>query len=257
MLKKEDVFEAITRARANAPARKFTQSVDCSVNFTGIDFSKQQNRVDVEVSLPHGSGGGGGKAIVFVKDKNFASALKGKADRIVTVDEIPSIKKKELDELLGSYSVFLAEGPAMLVVGKYLGQQLAPRGRMPKPVEPTIESFERAISRFGSAIKLSNKKGKNMPVVHVKIGNEKSSDSDLAENINAIYDALVAKLPNKQHSIKSVIVKLTMGAPAKIGDKNAAQSAAVSAKKVAVPTAAKGVAGSAKPVKKIFKGESA
>ncbi len=219
LLKRQDIIEAIKLAKVNSKPRKFVQAVDFTVNFAGIDFKKQENRIDVEVSLPHATGKSETKVLVFVKDKNFVPAIKDKADKIIMVDEIPSIKKKDLDLLMIEYPVFLAEGPAILIVGKYLGQMLAPKGRMPKPIQATAAAYGSAVSRFGSTTRITNKKGKFMPVVHIKIGNEKSKDEDLADNIEAIYKDLVAKLPNKHHNIKSTQVKLTMGKPAKLGEK--------------------------------------
>jgi large subunit ribosomal protein L1 len=225
LLKKQDIVEAVKAAKAASKKRNFVQSMDFTVNFTGIDFKKQENRIDVEVSMPHAAGKTEAKVLVFVKDKNFFLQIKDKADKIIMADEIPSIKKKQLDELINEYSVFLAEGPAMLVVGRYLGQQLAPRGRMPKPIEASEASFKNAVSRFGGTIRVTNKKGKNMPVVHIKVGTEKSDENNITDNIEAIYDALVANLPNKEHSIKSMYVKLTMGKPAKVGEKAAPEKA--------------------------------
>ena len=219
LLKRKDIIEALKLARENSKQRKFVQAVDFTVNFKDIDFKKQENRIDVEVSLPHAIGKSETKVLVFVKDKNFVPAIKDKADKIIMIDEIPSIKKKDLDLLMAEYPVFLAEGPAILIVGKYLGQLLAPKGRMPKSIQATAGAYENAVSRYGSTTRLTNKKGKFMPVIHLKIGNEETKDDDLADNIESIYNGLVAKLPNKHHNIKSTQVKLTMGKPAKIGEK--------------------------------------
>ena len=219
MLKREDVLSALQRMRDESKQRKFQQSVDFTVNFKGVDFKKAENQIDVSVNLPHSTGKTtGAKALVFVKDKNFASMLKGKAEKIIMDSEIANLKKKDVDLFVKEYDVFLAEGPAMIPVGKYLGQQLAPKGKMPKPIQPNIASYERTVSKRGTGVRVTNKKGKFMPLVHVTVGNEKHSNDQLVENILAIYTTILPSLEKKQHNIKSMFVKLTMGPPIKIGE---------------------------------------
>jgi len=216
-MKRKEVLETLARVRDASRERKFTQSVELIVNFKGINFKKPENRVDVDVKMPHPTGKqAGGKVLVFIRDKNFAEQIKGKAD-IILESDIAGIKKKDLDSLLEKYPAFLAEGPAMLTVGKYLGQQLAPKGRMPQLIQANVASFSAAAAKAGSVIKLTNKAGKYMPVVQAAIGNEKSKDEEIADNVMAIYEALIGKIEGKEQSIKSVLLKLTMGPAMKVG----------------------------------------
>ncbi len=215
---KKEVLQALAFARAKSKKRKFEQSFEFIVNFKGIDFKKAENRIDIEVKLPHSNGKASqGKVLAFIKDSNFAEELKGKVDKIIMENEIPNIKKKEAEQLIVDYNIFVAEGPAMLTVGKYLGQILAPKGRMPKPIQTSVESFENAIRGSGNSIRVTNKKGKFMPVIHTVVGKESFNDSDIADNVVEIYNALTNILPAKENNIKSCFVKLTMGMPVKIG----------------------------------------
>jgi large subunit ribosomal protein L1 len=50
---KEEVLKAVKTAREKSKQRNFTQSVDLCINFKGIDFKKQENKIDVDVKLPH------------------------------------------------------------------------------------------------------------------------------------------------------------------------------------------------------------
>ena len=43
---------------------KFTQSVEVILNFRGIDFSKPENRLNLDVALPNGKGGKEPKVVV-------------------------------------------------------------------------------------------------------------------------------------------------------------------------------------------------
>ncbi|MFH1257144.1 MAG: hypothetical protein V1494_07705 [Candidatus Diapherotrites archaeon] len=221
---KASVLGALKAMRDSSKPRNFTQSVDLALNFKGIDFKKADKRVDVDVVLPHSTGKQvASKALVFVKDKNFAEQLKGKASKIVLEQDISKISRKEMDGLLAEYSVFLAEGPAMLTVAKVFGQQLAPKGRMPKLIQPSVESFDASVEKFGGAIKVSNKKGKFMPAVHVRIGNEKMPDEQLAENFLAVFNSVVHSLESREQNLKSAYVKLTMGPAFEVSDKAAAK----------------------------------
>ena len=121
---RKQVLAALQRMRDESKQRKFAQSVDFTVNFKGVDFKKAENRVDLDVTLPHNVGKDVAvKVAVFVKDKHFAEQLKGKVEKIILEDDIPNMKKKDVEELVRDYAGLLAEGPAILTVGKYLGQQ--------------------------------------------------------------------------------------------------------------------------------------
>lgn len=206
--------------RDESKQRRFKQSVDFTLNFKGLDMKKPDNNIDVDITLPYASGKAtGGRSLVFVKDKDFALKVKEKANRVILESEIAELKKQDIEDIIKNYSAILAEGPVMLVVAKYLGQSLAPKGKMPIPIAPDMGSFERAMSGSAGTIKATTKKGKNMPLIHVNIGKEEMENSQLAENAMAIYNAIVPNLKDKTQNIKSAYVKLTMGPAIKVGEK--------------------------------------
>jgi len=45
------------------------------------------------------------------------------------------------------------------------------------------------------------------------------SNDDVTENVLTVYNSLLHALPNENHNIKDVYLKLTMGKPVKIGEK--------------------------------------
>ncbi|MEM4257059.1 MAG: 50S ribosomal protein L1, partial [Candidatus Diapherotrites archaeon] len=53
---KKQVLEALAFARAKSKKRKFEQTFEFIINFKGIDFKKAENRIDLEVRLPHSNG---------------------------------------------------------------------------------------------------------------------------------------------------------------------------------------------------------
>ncbi|MBI5553138.1 MAG: hypothetical protein HY917_00170 [Candidatus Diapherotrites archaeon] len=218
MFEKKDFSDALAKARQFSLKRKFSQSVELIINFAGLNIKKTGSQIDVEVKLPHVTGKiANVKTLVFLKDKQFAQKLQGKATRIIMDEELPSLKKKDMDVLMNEYPVFLAEGPSMLSVAKYFGQQLAPKNRMPKLVPSDLNAFDELVAKMSSVIKVSNKRGKILPLVQVMLGKEAHSDEALAENGMAVFNAVFDALGKDRQKIRSVYVKLTMGSPVKLG----------------------------------------
>lgn len=200
------LLEAIQKAKKDAPERKFVESVDLFINFKNIDFNKSESKINLELPLPNGRGKQF-KICVICSEEMAAKAKT--ASKIILKDEIASMDKKDVKKLAQEYQFFIAEANLMPEIGKRFGQILAPRGKMPKPIPPgahpetLIKTLERTV-----AIKT---KGKNMPVLHAPIGTKEMSDEQLAQNAEAIMNAITGKLPQKQQNIKSVFVKTTMG----------------------------------------------
>ena len=116
-----------------------------------------------------------------------------------------------------TYDGIFAEGPVMLSVARFLGQQLAPKGKMPKPIINLL-SFDEVLARAKTQITVTNKKGKFMPVVQAVVGKETMKDEEIAANILAVYDVVMNSLPQKKQNVKNAYVKLSMGPTVKVGD---------------------------------------
>lgn len=217
-MRKDTALAALKKLHEIAPKRKFSQSVELMINFTGLDMKKPTNQVNLKISLPHPTGKGSGKVAVFAKTDTMADSLKGKVDKIIMDKEIEAIAKDKmkLAELF-SFDALFAEGPSMLTVAKYLGQQLAPKGKMPKPIV-SAALFEEALAKARTQITVSNKKGKFMPVVHALVGKEGMKDEDMVENMITVYETVMNALPQKKQNIKNSYVKLTMSPAIKVGD---------------------------------------
>ncbi len=217
-MNKKDALAAIQKIKTKSKKRNFLQSIEMMVNFTGLDMKKPQNQVNVKVILPHSTGKGSGKIAVFAKTDGFAEAVKGRVDLIIREKEIEvlSKNKQKVAELI-TYDSLFAEGPIMLTIAKFLGQQLAPKGKMPKPVL-NVNSFDETLAKAKTQVTISNKKGKFMPVVHTVVGKEDMKEEDVVENMMAVFESVTNVLPQKKQNIKNVYVKLTMGAPVKVGE---------------------------------------
>jgi large subunit ribosomal protein L1 len=214
-MKKEQVLSALTKLDANSPKRNFAQSVELVITFKDIDLKKPANLFDLKVDMPYSTGRGEGKALLFATSKPFSDSVKTLFSRVIFEDEIAKMKKKEIAELLG-FDVLLAEGPVMIAVGKYLGQDLAPKGKMPRPIPANPELVKTELAKMKAGVRVTNKKGKGVPMVQVLVGKENMKPEELAENISKVYMEVEKALPKQRHNIKAVRVKKTMSPVVKI-----------------------------------------
>lgn len=194
----------------NKGQRKFKQTVEVAINFKDIDFSKQDNRLNLEVPLPNGKGKVKDIAL-FANDKALVEGARKNNIQVIDPTELEGVSKdpKRMQALL-SFDL-VAQASTMPQIARYLGQFLGPRNRMPKPVMPntSIENVAKELSRSVSI----KSKGKYLPTVHSVVGIEDMEPSKIYDNISEVVKAVGAKVG--QNNIKSVYVKLTMSKPMK------------------------------------------
>jgi len=212
VLKQENFEKAFTESLADKGKRKFTQRAELIINFKGIDFNKQENRLNLEVVLPHGKGKEP-KIAVFTDGGQVAYDAKQAGFSTISSSEITELAsdRPKLKSLIKDHE-FLAEPKLMMTVGKHLGQVLGTRDKLPKPIVGA--KMEALAERLKKTVKIRSK-GKYLPVAQCAVGSENMSSGELAENAQAVYDAVRNKVGD--HSIKSVYVKLSMGNPVKVG----------------------------------------
>lgn len=205
--------EAFNAALADKGKRKFTQTAELMINFTSIDFNKQDNRLNLEVALPKGRGKEY-KVAVFTDGGQVAFDAKNAGFATIGSEEIVKLgaDRPKLKALAKTHE-FLAEPRLMMVVGKHLGQFLGTRDKLPRPlVGATMAALADKARR---SVKLKSK-GKYLPVAQCAVGSENMSAEDLAENAYAVYEAVRGKVGG-DFFIKTLMVKLSMGKPVKVG----------------------------------------
>lgn len=193
--------------------RKFKQSVDVVINLKNIDMNDAKNRIEDEVMLPYGRGTEAKLALFASGD--LALKSKNHVDLLIKPEEIEELAKdkKKFKKIADEYDFFIAEAPLMPTIGKTLGIILGPRGKMPKPVPPTIDITGIA-KNLRKTVKVRSKTTKT---IHATVGQEEMSTEQIAENIDAILKRLEGKLERGKMNIGSVYVKTSMGPPMRIG----------------------------------------
>jgi large subunit ribosomal protein L1 len=201
---------AVTEARAKAAERKikFEQSFDLCINFRKkeMDVSKPENRLNQDLQLPN---------MLFPPvrvcafgDGDFAERAKSAGvERVVSKEDIPKVgeQKSERKGLAKTFDFFIASTDTMPLVGRYLGQALGSRGKMPRPTPPQAD-LGAVVAQYQRTVRI---RMKNTPTLHVKIGHEKMTDEQVAQNIAAVLSFIHSK--GHADKIGNLVVKMTMG----------------------------------------------
>ncbi len=205
---KQEILEAVKKAKDESKPRNFTQSVDVVINIKDLDVKKPENRIDEEVFLPKGRGKE--VKIAFIADGELAVQAKNAgADLVITKSELEEMGKnrKDAKKIANQYNFFVAQADLMPLVGRFLGPVLGPRKKMPKPV-PANAKPDPILERLKSTVKI---RIKDQPVIQAMVGSHEMEDEMIAENIEAVLGILDRNLEKGRNQIKSMYVKTSMG----------------------------------------------
>ena len=205
-----DVAEAIDLVKKNATA-KFDETIELHLR-TGCDGRHAEQQIRGAVVLPHGTGKTV-KVLVFAKGTKVDEAQAAGADFVGGEELIPKIQNEGwLD-----FDVVVATPDMMGVVGR-LGRVLGPRGLMPNPKAGTVTmDVTKAIEDI-KAGKVEYRLDK-ANIIHVAVGKASFTEEQLADNVNAIMDAIRKAKPAsaKGQYFRSVTLASTMGPGVKLG----------------------------------------
>jgi large subunit ribosomal protein L1 len=203
---------AVKKALENHKKRNFTETVDISINLKDVDLSVPKNRIQDDVILPNGRGRQ--VRVCVIGGNEMVSKAKTVADRVLTADELGKIAddKKQAKKMAGEFDFFIAEAPLMPVVGKRLGIVLAPRGKMPKPIQPGADP-KPVIETLRKTVTVRSKDRKTF---HAPVGTADMPPEQIAENIDMVLKRIAGKLERGTQNIGSVYVKTTMGSSEKV-----------------------------------------
>lgn len=207
------IAKAVEEAKKASKETKFTQSLDLIVTLKDIDPKKPENRFVESVELPN-QANKTVRVCVIASGDLALRARNAKADLVVDRDELEKLgrDKKAAKKIASSYDFFIAEAPLMPLVGKTVGGQLGPRGKMPTPVPPNapIDSV------IGRHRRLARIRLRDQLSVQCRVGTVDMSSEKIAENVQAVISRLEGRLEKGVRNFRRVALKTTMGAPSKV-----------------------------------------
>ncbi len=213
MVERKKILEAVRTAIESAPERKFSESVDLTVNLKNIDMAQPKNRIDETILLPQGTGRPIGIAVLG-KGEITTQAKEAGVDLIIGPEEIERLggEPREARKIANQYRFFLAETAVMPLVGRWLGVRLGPRGKMPLPIQQGMD-IRPIVERLRGSVKIRTKDKK---VFHANVGTTAMEPEQLAENIDAVLKRVESVLDQGALNVRSIYVKTTMGPAVKV-----------------------------------------
>ena len=204
-----DTAEAVALVKKAATA-KFDETVEAHIR-TGCDGRHAEQQIRGAVVLPHGTGKTV-RVLVFAKGDKANEAEAAGADYVGGEELIPKIQNDGWFE----FDVVVATPDMMGVVGR-LGRVLGPKGLMPNPKAGTVTmDVTKAINEI-KAGKIEYRLDKTN-IVHVPVGKVSFTEEQLADNFQAIMDAIVEAKPSslKGTYLKNITLASTMGPGVKV-----------------------------------------
>jgi large subunit ribosomal protein L1 len=211
----EEAAKLVDRTKVYLPAEavalvkqtstvKFNASVEAHLRL-GVDPRHADQMVRGTVVLPHGTG----KVVrvaVFAQGEKAQEALRAGADEVGAEDLVKKIEAGWLE-----FDVAIATPDTMGQVGR-LGRILGRRGLMPNPKAGTVTfDIERAVKEVkGGRVEFKVDKG---AIIHVPFGKVSFDESQLAENLAALVDAVNRAKPSgaKGQYLRTLSIASTMG----------------------------------------------
>jgi large subunit ribosomal protein L1 len=202
-----DVEKALAELRKDMEQRKFKQTLDLIVNLK--KFNLKKDAVNIFVALPHKT-----------KNKKICGFFEVKSDKIPTItkSEFAKYADKKLVKKLGNeYEFFIAQASVMPAVATTFGRVLGPLGKMPSPqlgilMDINEKSINEVVDRINSSVKVRTKE----PSIKIPVGGESMDDLKIAENVQAVYNAVEKALPRGKDNIKNIKIKFTMSKPVRV-----------------------------------------
>ena len=212
MLSNQQLAELAKKGKEQAKETKFTQSVEVMISLKEVDPKKTDLNINEIVYLPHPVSKQA--RLCFIGSGDLAVRAKNaKANLVMDPSQLENYggSKRDAKKLARSYDFFLADTALMPRIGKVLGQALGPKGKIPTPVPPN-SPIEAMINRMRTAVRVRSRGSLG---IMAKVGDSKLSEPEIADNIVAVVNAVSKKLPNGDKNIRTIMVKPTMGKPAK------------------------------------------
>ena len=191
------------------PTAKFVESVELHANLN-IDPKYADQQLRTTVTLPNGVGKQTTIA-VLTNEENFEEAKAAGADIIGNDELIEEITQSNIN-----FDLLIATPNMMPKLAK-LGRILGPKGLMPSPKSGTVSNtLTETLTEFKKG-KFEYKADKT-GIVHVSFGKSDFTDTQLVENLDALYRSILQNRPSgvKGKYFKSLFICTTMGSSIKL-----------------------------------------
>lgn len=212
--KQYEVGEALDVVIANAKA-KFDETIEFHCRL-GVDPKQADQQVRGVIVLPNGTGKTV-RVLVLAKGEKADAAQAAGADYVGAEELVTKIQKENWFD----FDAVITTPDMMGVVGR-IGKLLGPKGLMPNPKSGTVTmDVAKAINDI-KAGKVEYRLDKQA-IIHCSIGKKSFGREKLAENYNALMEAIVKAKPAaaKGQYIKGISLTSTMGPGVKVLPKNA------------------------------------
>jgi large subunit ribosomal protein L1 len=187
---------------------KFMGSVELHIT---ISLPKDMDAKSVKgaIALPHSASKGTTKVAVFASPENAKKALSAGADMAGLEDLIKEVQAGKIN-----FDVAIATPDVMPKIA-VLGKELGPKGLMPNPktgtvttdVETTVAEYKKGKQTFAT-----DEQGG----VHISVGKLDMEDSQIIENIKAVFTAVESAVGKSFTTIaRRMYLAPTMGASVK------------------------------------------
>ena len=201
--------EALDLVTQTAKA-KFDETIELHVRL-GVDSRHADQQVRGSIVLPHGTGKSV-RVAVFAKDELADAANAAGAEVVGAEDLVERIQKENFFD----FDVVIAAPNMMGLVGR-LGRVLGPKGLMPNPRAGTVTNDIAKAVTEAKAGRIEYRLDKTN-IIHCPIGKASFGKEKLADNFNALMDAIIRAKPAaaKGQYVRSCVVASTMGPGVKI-----------------------------------------
>ena len=204
-----DPNEAVNLTLSTAKA-KFDETIELHVRL-GVVPRQADQQVRGVLVLPNGTGKSK-KVLVIAKGERADAAAAAGADIVGAEELIQKIQHENWFD----FDVMITTPDMMGVVGR-IGRILGPKGLMPNPKSGTVTMDVAKAVKEVKAGKVEYRLDKTA-IIHCPIGKKSFGAEKIAENFNALMDAIVKAKPAaaKGQYIKSVTLTSTMGPGVKV-----------------------------------------
>jgi large subunit ribosomal protein L1 len=214
-MNKNEALDVIKNLRKDHEKKKFVQMIDLVINLQDLDFKKPEHQIDFYITLPYNIGKK--KKIAALVDVDLFDEAKSVCDTTIPLHQFEEFAKdkKKIKKLAKQNDFFIAQSTIMTKIAATFGRVLGPKNKMPNPkagcvvlpktnLKPLYDKLQKTVRILARA----------KPIIQVSIGREDMSDEQLAENLFAVYDQVIHRLPKERNNLKNIFIKTTMG-PAK------------------------------------------